>query len=104
MNVPPLDESQFAQALAERSCKVGESGCSLTIEESDHGHRRLLSARRKRPRGRATEQGDEFTPVAHHAITSSASARSVGGTSMLMVLAVLRLMTISILVGNSTGM
>ncbi len=38
-----------------------------------------------------------------YSITSSARARSIGEISRPMVLAVLRLMTISILVGNSTG-
>src|SRR6188768_1837472 len=38
-----------------------------------------------------------------HSITSSARASSVGGTSMPSVLAVLRLMTVSYLVGACTG-
>ena len=49
----------------------------LSIEESDHRHRRPLRARRERPRGRrAAEQRDEL--AASHSITSSAMASSVG--------------------------
>ena len=60
--------------------------------------RRLLRARRERPRGRrAAEQRDELAPP--HSITSSARASSVGGTSRPSALAVLRLMSSSNLVG-----
>jgi hypothetical protein len=34
----------------------------LKAEKSDHGHRRLLRARRERPRCRAAEQRDELAP------------------------------------------
>src|SRR5262249_54934048 len=63
---------------------------------------RLLRARREGPRRRAAEQRDEIAPP-DHSITSSASARSVGGISRLSPLAVLRLMTSSNFVGCSTG-
>ena len=62
----------------------------MTGEQTDHGHRRLLPARRERPRGRAAaEQGDELAPF--HSITSSARASSVAGTSRPSAFAVLRL-------------
>src|SRR5262249_33120843 len=62
----------------------------------------LLRARRERPPGGcAAEQRDE--PAPPHSITSSASASSVGGTSRPRALAVLRLISISNLVGCSTG-
>src|SRR5262249_57533757 len=62
----------------------------------------LLRARRERPRGRrATEQRDELAAL--HSITSSARAINVGGPVRPSVLAVLRLMTNSSLVGNSMG-
>src|SRR5262245_44806069 len=51
-----------------------------SVEHTDHGDRRLLRARRKRPRRRAAEKRDELATAAH-SITSSASASSVGGTS-----------------------
>ena len=48
------------------------------MKEPDHRHRRLLRARRERPRRRrAAEQRDELAAV--HSITSSARASSVGG-------------------------
>src|SRR5215467_6056742 len=63
-----------------------------------HDPPRLLRTRHQRPRGhRAAEQRDELAPS--HSITSSARASSVGGTSRPSVLAVLRLITNSYLVG-----
>src|SRR5215475_7256064 len=50
----------------------------MCVKKSDHRHRRLLRARRERPRNRAAEKGYELAP-SHHAITSSALASSVGG-------------------------
>jgi hypothetical protein len=49
-------------------------------QRRDDGHRRLLRARRERPRRRAAEQRDERAPL-HHSITSSARASSVTDTS-----------------------
>src|SRR5262249_54500930 len=64
--------------------------------------RRLLCARRERPRGRrAAEQRDELAPS--HSITSSARASNVVGTSRPSALAVFRLITNSYLVGACTG-
>src|SRR5262249_25180235 len=67
----------------------------------DHRRRRLLRARRERPRRRAAEQRDERAAL--HSITSSARASSVGGTSRPSALAVLRLITSSYFVGACTG-
>src|SRR5262249_7507703 len=62
----------------------------------------LLRARRERPRGRrAAEQRDECAAL--HSITSSARARSVGGTVRPSAFAVLRLSTKSYLIGACTG-
>src|SRR5262249_22200283 len=61
----------------------------------------LLRARRERPRRCAAEQRHELAPF--HSITSSARASSVAGTSSPSVLAVLRLITSSYLVGACTG-
>ncbi len=79
-DVLALDKARVFQSLAERGeklrCIVGRAG----VEESDNRHRRLLRARRERPRGcRATEQRDELAPV--HSITSSARSTSPAGTS-----------------------
>src|SRR5215813_5750891 len=62
----------------------------------------LLRARRKRPRHRAAEQRDEL--AAFHSITSSASSRRSRGIVNPSVLAVLRLIASSNLVGCSIGM
>ena len=50
------------------------------VEQADHRHRRLLRARRERPRRcRAAEQRDELAPL--HSITSSASSCIELGTA-----------------------
>jgi len=54
----------------------------------------ILRADRERPRCRAAEQRDELATAAH-SITSSAVARSDGGTVSLSILAVCMLMTSS---------
>ena len=54
--------------------------CYSLASRTHHRHRRLLRARRDRPRRRrAAEQRNELAPL--HSITSSARASSVGGTS-----------------------
>src|SRR5262249_16583303 len=78
------------QAVRERVRRCG-------VKEADHRHRRLLRARRERPRGsRTAEQRDELAPF--HSITSSACARSTEGTSSPSSLAVFRLINSSYLV------
>src|SRR5262245_27646399 len=75
------------------------------MEKSDH--RQLLRPCRQRPRRRrGAEEGEEGTAVhgcPHHSITSSAKASSGSGMVKLSVLAVLRLMMKSNLVGCCTG-
>src|SRR5262245_30896083 len=63
-----LDVAGFTKALPE----CGQIACTINkrraakrgtrAEHADHRHRRLLRARRERPRGRATEQCNEFAP------------------------------------------
>src|SRR5262249_11144777 len=74
------------------------------VEISDHRHP-LLRPRGKRPTGRAADQRDECAAlhVRGHAITWSAGASTVGGSSMLRALAVLRLSTVSYFVAACTG-
>src|SRR5262245_36120592 len=61
-----------------------------------------LRPRGERPRSRRhAEQRDEL--AADHSITSSARANTVAGTSRPSALAVLRLSTVSYLVGACTG-
>src|SRR5262245_18351054 len=62
-----------------RGHRRGISVGSGMIEKADHRQRRLLRARRERPRSRTAEQRDEVAPF--HSITSSAPASSVRGTS-----------------------
>src|SRR5262249_34897588 len=84
-----------AQTVAQQ---VGPFGA----EHSDHRHRRLLRARRERPRSRsAAEQRDELAAL--HSITSSASASSLGGMSRPTAFAATTLMTSSHLLVISTG-
>src|SRR5262249_30015595 len=100
--VAALDVTGSAQPLAKcgdgpRVATLGRSG----VDEPDHRRRRLLRARRERPRRRAAEQRDEATAV--HSITSSAMATSLPGIWRPSALAVLRLMASSNFVGCWMG-
>src|SRR5262249_29557581 len=100
--VVPLDIACLRQA--ESDCRSVGSSCCLQerAKKSDHRYRRLLRARRERPRGRrAAEQRYELAPS--HSITSSASCCNCRGTLRPRAFAVLRLITSSNLVGCSTG-
>jgi hypothetical protein len=92
---PATMRSACADASPTRTSSTSSSAvnpfANSAVEESNHRHRRLLHARRKRPRCRAAEQRDERAPL--HSITSSAVASSDGGTVSPSVLAVWRLMT-----------
>ena len=56
-----IDEPGFAEALTECRGHMDARIRGAVMEKSDHGHRRLLRARRERPRGRrAAEQRDEL--------------------------------------------
>src|SRR5215510_343221 len=78
-NILALDVAGFTKALPE----CGQIACTIrkrrAAEESDRRHRRLLRARRERPRGRAADQRDELAPP--HSITSSARASTLAGIS-----------------------
>src|SRR5262249_19599222 len=94
-DVLTFDVAGFVETLTERGHValrgLGRSG----IDEAHDRHRRLLCARRERPRSRrAAEQRDELATAAH-SITSSAVARSDGGTVSPSILAVCMLMTSS---------
>src|SRR6266511_1176784 len=92
------------QPLQER-CKAGLSFRIVRGRAHEHADAphplALLRARRERPRSRAADKRDELAAL--HSITSSARASSVGGTSRPRVLAVLRFITSSNLVGCITG-
>src|SRR5262245_21767835 len=67
-HVLAFDVAGFAQAFAECCHEVSARLRRTSIEISDHRHRRLLRARRERPRGhRPAEERDEFTP--YHCLT-----------------------------------
>src|SRR5262245_56418786 len=63
-DVLTLDVTDFVQATAERD-HIGSVRLSgLSIQESDHGHRRLLPENDERPSShRTAEQRDELTPL-----------------------------------------
>jgi ABC transporter substrate binding protein len=70
----PVGQAALAQATAERYDYGLRIFWRPTAHESNHRHRRLLRARRERPRRhRAAEQRDEIAPL--HSITSSAATR-----------------------------
>src|SRR5262245_7194636 len=102
LHVLTLDVADFLEAFSKLSTNVHGAYRRTGANESNHRHRRLLCARRERPRGRATEQRDELA-AHHHSITSSARASSEGGTSRPSAFPVLRLMSSSYLFGFCTG-
>ena len=63
-DVLTLDVAGLVQASAEGGNRRSERLRRLSIEESDHRQRRLLRARRERPRRRAAERRDEL-PAPH---------------------------------------
>src|SRR5262245_13010608 len=75
-----LDIAGVTEAGAERR-RVSRHATGRTgVYDPDDRHRRLLRARRDRPRRRrAAEQRDEFAPF-HHSIISSARVSSVAGS------------------------
>src|SRR5262249_38124608 len=95
-----LDIACLSETLAKRAQTLDNRLGRSDFEKPYHRHRRLLRARRERPRRRAAEQRDECAAL--HSITSSARASSVGGTSMPRAFAVLRLIARSYLVGACT--
>jgi hypothetical protein len=63
-DVLTLDVTGFVQATAERGHYGSERLSRLSIQESDHRHRRLLPAHGERPSShRAAEQRDEVAPL-----------------------------------------
>src|SRR5262245_7175842 len=100
-NIAAIDETGFAEALTKCRGKMGACIGGAVMEKANYWHRRLLRARRARPRCRAAEQRDELAPL--HSITSSARAISDGGTVRPSTRAAWALMTSSNLVDCTTG-
>ena len=100
MQAPPVLRQPSAVRNAETSFPVTRG---LVDEYADPPNPlRLLRVRRERPRHRRAAEQRELAAGAH-SITSSASARSLSGTSIPSALAVLRLITKENLVGCTTG-
>src|SRR5262249_27862529 len=98
-----FDVAGLLQTLTKSAQSIGEPIRRCGMEKSNHWHRWLLRASRKRPRrSRAAEQCDEVTPT-DHSITFSAIASRLSGISRRRAFAVLRLITSSNLVGCTTG-
>jgi hypothetical protein len=69
----PSTKPRFGEPLAETNWH-GRAGGDPTVEKTDNRHRRLLRPRRKRPRRRAAEKGDElasFQMIELHSIPAS---------------------------------
>jgi hypothetical protein len=92
-----FDISEVSHPLNESIKNTLGAHLRASDQTADHGPCQSLSESRDRPCHRAAEKRDELAPL--HSITSSARVRRVGGTSRPSVLAVLRLMTSSNLVG-----
>jgi len=100
-NVLALDIAALFETQTECAKQVRVRVERCAVEKSNHRHRRLLRARRERPRRRPAEQRDERAPL--HSITSSASNWIALGTSRSSALAVCMLMTNSNLLDCMTG-
>src|SRR5262249_25468798 len=61
-NVLALDESGLLQPLSKRGDKLRRAGSRCAAEKADYRHRRLLRARRERPRDRRAAECDQHFP------------------------------------------
>src|SRR5262249_43301529 len=105
-DIGALDIAEIAHPAAKGPDDVHPRGGGERRQQANERlTRRLLRARRERPRCRAAKQRDELASfhLPAHSITSSARASSVGGTVRPSVPAVWALMTSSNLVGCRTG-
>src|SRR5262249_19256760 len=109
-DIPALGISDLLQAPVKCGHKGRVRAERRAAEKPDHRHRRLLCAHRQWPRNatrrrrRGCATADQrYKRAPPHSITSSASARSDGGTVRPSVLALFILMTSSNFVGCSTG-
>jgi len=100
-HVLAFDEGGPVQTATELGHEMRGPLGRLTVEEPDYRHRRLLRARRERPRCRTAKKGDESAAL--HSMTSSAIASIPGGMVTPSAFAVLRLITNLSLVGCMTG-
>src|SRR5262249_30515815 len=101
-HVLALDVAGIFEALAKSAQPVRKRVRQWRSQKPDRRHRRLLRARRERPRRRAAEQREKLAPP-DHSITSSARASKVSGMFKPSALALLRLSTVSYFTGACTG-
>src|SRR5262249_19720113 len=100
----PPEDAVFGAPFAARG--GGAPRGPPAVDESDDWNRRLLRARRERPRRRrAAKHCNELAPLhlRGHSMTSSARASSGSGTSIPRARAVLRLIASSYFTGACTG-
>ena len=100
-----LDIADRFQTIAECAQAIRNRVGRSDPQKPDDGHRRLLRARRERPRRSAADQRDEIAAfdLPAHSITSSARNMIDGGICTPRAFAVARLITNSNLLGWSTG-
>src|SRR5262249_2016273 len=97
-----LNIARLPQPLTKSAQWIAERIGRLAVKVPYHRHRRLLRARRERPRGRrAAEERHQCAAI--HSITLSARSRIAVGSSTPMALAVFRLTTSSNFEACSTG-
>src|SRR5262245_18609821 len=77
--IASFDIAQVVQALAKR-CQAIRCRWSSRAQPSDNRHRRLLRARRERPRRRAAEQRDEVATL-HRMIAFAIALRASSARS-----------------------
>src|SRR5262245_15439026 len=92
-----FSKTSFVEPLMKRRNETSIGKC--ISEETNYRQYRLLCAQTKRPHRDAASKRDELAPP--HSITSSARVSSVGGISRPSILAVVRLIVKSNLVGCS---
>src|SRR5262249_55516671 len=107
-DIAALNEACFAQAFAESGHDRPRGSQRSPVYVSHNRHRRLLRPCRQRPRRsrgatKEREEGAAVHGMVYHSTSSSARIISASGTSRPRALAVLVLITSSILVENCTG-
>src|SRR5262249_30817138 len=100
-DVSALDVTEITQSLTKGLGQVGATGQAARQVAYSSDLRRRLCLRGER-RGEEDGAGDDLAPI-DYSISASARASIEGGIVRASALAVLRLITISNLVGCSTG-
>src|SRR5262249_1346487 len=96
-----VDKTAFFQTAAKYVDQIRRFLRCTRAEKADYWYVRRLRERRERQRRCAADKGYELAPP--HSITSSVVASHACGTVKPSAFAVLRLITVSYLVGACTG-